>query len=172
MYAKKNQSAIAAGNEFSKSKNKTSHISNYIKPNRCPHYNAPARHSHGFSLIELLLILTITGIIMSAAIPAYSSYTAIARTSMATMRLSQIAMALERHYGEDKSYELSISDLQLNDNDQWFQYAIQNDDPHSYQITATPRADVMIETVLRLDHFGRNQHRLLGTLEWQPGWPQ
>ena len=124
----------------------------------------------GFSLVELMLILAITGIIASIAIPAYSSYSSSARYTAAAAKLARLSLSLERYYGANKNYEVSVSDLGMNADDQWFSYLIVNPDPVSYRIQAIPQSSDSLHFVLALDHYGRQSHQRAGATEWQPGW--
>jgi type IV pilus assembly protein PilE len=62
------------------------------------------RRSAGFSLIELLIVLTIVGILTAIAVPSYTSY--VVRTQRAAARacLSEAAQFMERYYTSNLTY--------------------------------------------------------------------
>lgn len=59
---------------------------------------------HGFSLIELLVVLVIIGILASIAIPSYKDYVNKARRSDAKNALMSTSLAMERFYTERATY--------------------------------------------------------------------
>lgn len=61
------------------------------------------QHSHGFSLIELLIALVIAGLLMSLALPAYNGH----------VERAQIAKAI----GDIQGLSLTIDRFRLNNND-------------------------------------------------------
>jgi len=124
----------------------------------------------GFSLVELLVALTIMGILASIALPAYSAYTINARETIAMSRLTQFALTLEQYYGEHFSYEAEIDELRLPDSDDWFDYSISNSDRYSYRIDASPKVNSTQPVAFRLDHLGRRYHRERTNDRWTDGW--
>jgi type IV pilus assembly protein PilE len=65
-------------------------------------------HRHGYSLIELLLVLSIVAILVALAVPAYGRYAYRARRVEGKELLLRIAQAQELHYASYSRYgELS-----------------------------------------------------------------
>ena len=59
---------------------------------------------NGFSLIELMIAVTIVGILAAIAIPSYSAYVRRANRSDATRTISFLSQALERCYSQTFTY--------------------------------------------------------------------
>jgi type IV pilus assembly protein PilE len=62
---------------------------------------------NGFTLIELMITVTIVGILAAIAIPSYSAYVRRANRSDATRSLSLTAQALERCYSQFFTYAVA-----------------------------------------------------------------
>lgn len=61
--------------------------------------------SGGFTLIELLVVMAIIGILLSIALPSYSSYIKKARRTEAKATLMQTAQFMQRFYAANDSYQ-------------------------------------------------------------------
>lgn len=61
----------------------------------------------GMTLIELLIVVTVMGILLSIAIPAYSSYMLRVHRTEAIRMLLQASMCQERIYAGRSSYDTS-----------------------------------------------------------------
>jgi type IV pilus assembly protein PilE len=59
---------------------------------------------HGFSLIELLIVVTIIGILSAIAIPAYSDYVLRGKVTDATSALSTSRTKLEQFFQDNRTY--------------------------------------------------------------------
>ena len=63
-----------------------------------------AAGSGGFSLIELMVAVTIVGVLAAIAIPSYSNYVLRARRSEGLQALTQYRQTLERCYSQNFTY--------------------------------------------------------------------
>ena len=64
-----------------------------------------ARHSAGFSLIELMIAVAVIGILASIAYPSYTGYVERSRLSDGQAGLMQAAGEMERCYTKEYSYK-------------------------------------------------------------------
>lgn len=72
--------------------------------NRTLGMGAPVR---GFTLIELMIVVTIIGILASIAVPAYQQYVLRANRADAQAILMESAQFMERWFTTNNSYELA-----------------------------------------------------------------
>jgi len=77
---------------------------------RCAVFNVQ-KHTFGFSLIELLIVIPIVGILASIAYPSYQESVAKARRNDAAGALQEAAQALERYYSVNGRYINSSGSL-------------------------------------------------------------
>jgi type IV pilus assembly protein PilE len=63
---------------------------------------------NGFSLIELMIAVTVVGILAAIAIPSYSAYIKRANRTDATRALAFTAQALERCYSQNFTYAAAL----------------------------------------------------------------
>lgn len=78
-----------------------------------PHSQTLSRHVHGVTLIELLITLVIVGILVTIAVPNYTSHVRKTNRSDATNTLMAIAAAQEKHYLKTNSYTGELEDLSI-----------------------------------------------------------
>ncbi len=58
----------------------------------------------GFTLIELMIAITIVAILASVAIPAYNSYTQRTKLAEGMTTLSNLRLQMEQYYQDNRSY--------------------------------------------------------------------
>jgi type IV pilus assembly protein PilE len=75
-----------------------------IVPSRI-HASTKARAEKGVTLIELIIVISIIGILAAIAIPSYQSVTQKARRHDAEDALMGLRQAMERHYARNGTYE-------------------------------------------------------------------
>lgn len=100
----------------------------------------------GFTLIELMIVVTIIGILSSIAVPSYLSYMQDGRRSEAQHTLLSNSMILERQYTRLGGYP---DTYQLTSNDYYnFSYAVSasavassaTNDATAFTLTASPKS--------------------------------
>lgn len=70
------------------------------------------RNDSGFTLLELLVVVSIVGILASLAIPQYASYRARSYDSIVESQLRHIATGQEAYFAGHTSYTADIGELE------------------------------------------------------------
>jgi prepilin-type N-terminal cleavage/methylation domain-containing protein len=70
------------------------------------------RTDTGFTLLELLVVVSIVGILASIAIPQYASYRARGYDSIVESQVRHIATGEEAYFASHSSYTNDVSDLE------------------------------------------------------------
>jgi type IV pilus assembly protein PilE len=66
------------------------------------------RHTHGFSLIELMIVVAVIGILASIAVPGYQQHVMRTRRAVAAGCLMELAQFMERRYTGSLTYAGAI----------------------------------------------------------------
>ncbi len=69
------------------------------------------KDTHGFTLIELMIVVAIIGILAAIAIPNYQSYQAKSRQTEAKTMLSSLFTTEKAFYAQKTSYSVCIKDI-------------------------------------------------------------
>lgn len=67
--------------------------------------------AHGFSLIELMIVVVIIGVLAAVAIPAYQNYLTKGRREDGKAKIMEVAQRLERYYSERLTYVTNATSL-------------------------------------------------------------
>ena len=70
------------------------------------------RNEPGFTLLELLVVVSIVGILASIAIPQYASYRARGFDSIVESQVRHVATGQEAHYASNSTYSNDIDSLE------------------------------------------------------------
>jgi len=83
----------------------------------------------GFTLVELIVAVSIVGLLTAIALPTYRTYTMRANRAVAKAALVDLAARQETYFVDRKAYASSLSDINANG----FHVARQHDDVRSRQ---------------------------------------
>jgi type IV pilus assembly protein PilE len=92
----------------------------------------------GFSLIELMITLTLVGILASIALPVYYTHVLKSNRQIALVDLLEIQLTEERYYSRHRTYTDSFKELELplSHRDYWFHITLYSNT--EYQVQAAP----------------------------------
>lgn len=74
-------------------------------------FGSPHRQSHGFTLLEMLVVIAVFGILSAIAIQQYNSYRSRAVDIQMKSDLKNAALAMESYFSEFQSYPNSLAKL-------------------------------------------------------------
>ena len=66
--------------------------------------NQQGKKQHGFTLMELMIVVAIIAIISAIAIPAYQDYTIRSKIPQATSILANMRVRMEQYYQDNRTY--------------------------------------------------------------------
>jgi type IV pilus assembly protein PilE len=70
-----------------------------------------SHRNNGFTLVELIIVITVIGILMAIAVPSYNSSTTKARRSDGQTALMDVMVRQERFYTENNTYTTNLANL-------------------------------------------------------------
>lgn len=90
--------------------------------------------ARGFTLIELMVSVAIIGILLSIAVPQYTSYVLRARLADGYSALASVQPLAEQYWSNKRTFE---NFDRMPANSQYFSYSLSNASASSYTVTAT-----------------------------------
>lgn len=94
---------------------------------------------HGFTLIELMIVVAIVGILSAIALPAYTDYVRRGKIAEATSTLADMRIKMERYYQDNRRYDcaavIPVAGAK------YFEFACDTPTSQTYLITATGLAN-------------------------------
>lgn len=113
-------------------------------------------YSNGFSLIELLVVLSIIATLVTLAYPSYQQYLIQSRRTDGQSALLDLATRMERYYAENNTYDAAPLSTPTSPGT-WYQLSITAQDDVSFSLQATPQGAQSADTIcqsLTFNHTG------------------
>ena len=115
--------------------------------------------AHGFTLIELMVVVVIIATLAAIAIPGYSNYVLRARRTDGKELLLRLAQAQERYYTANNRYADDLATLgqpQTSANAYYVAQIATSNSSQAYTLTATPQVNQIADVCadLTLDNTG------------------
>lgn len=102
----------------------------------------PTARTHGFTLIELMVVVAMIAILAALAVPAYQDFVRKARRADAKRDLTALQLAQERWRANNVAYTATLGPAGLNwsstTTEGYYSLAITAADATTYNITAAP----------------------------------
>lgn len=112
-------------------------------------FRLPRQSHHGFTLIELMIVVAIVAILSAIAYPSYSAYVLKSHRADALTALSQNQVILERCYAQNFSYSaacVALPTFPVSSPQAYYSVALSNLNPTTYTLTATPTGVQIADT--------------------------
>ena len=101
----------------------------------------------GFTLIEMMMVLTIIGILAALAYPSYNNFILKSHRSDALTALTQNQLALERCFAQNRSYKEPCVVFNPSSPQGFYTVSLTSLDALTYVLTATPVGNQTNDTI-------------------------
>lgn len=138
--------------------------------------HSKTKYEQGFSLIELVITITILGILAAVAIPAYNSQKLKGNRTEAISALTEAAQMQQRWYSDNGTYTSDADDIDMPATTETGKYtlAVNSSDSETFTVTATATSNQVADTNCRtfsLDQAGRKTSTDSGGSASTGCWP-
>jgi prepilin-type N-terminal cleavage/methylation domain-containing protein len=103
----------------------------------------------GFTFIELMIVVTVIGILAAIAIPRYLNYQCKTKQIEARKGLGAIAKMQSSFYAENDEYSIDLNEvgfsMQGPNDGGYYEYEMVSADEFSFQAKATGKADIFFD---------------------------
>lgn len=82
------------------------------------------KSQHGFTLIEVMIVVVIVGILASIAYPSYRNYVLRTNRAEGAAHIMRVLQAQERHHSQNMAYTTTLADLGVPTNSETGKYSI------------------------------------------------
>lgn len=97
------------------------------------HYQPKIRQTKGFTLIELMVAITIIGILAAIAVPYFGDYLQRGKLSHGISTLSQLSVQMEKAYLDFRNYANNGNCIVPNRSDEYFNYSCSSNSGQDFQ---------------------------------------
>ncbi len=119
------------------------------------------RFMKGFTLLELMITIAVTGILASVAYPSYQQHMRKAHRTAAQAHLMDITQRQQQFFVDSRSYASSVDDLSIQTPREVLDFYTISitplaGPPPSFRVTATPKPSTIqtIDGPISIDHTG------------------